>query len=50
MVGGRVGRYFRVKVYTTFGHFVTEYIPIKSACIIAHDLHGALSPPPNLLV
>lgn len=39
MVGGRVGRYLRVGVYTTFGLiFFTYYIPIKSACILAHLL------------
>lgn len=37
MVGGRVGRYIRVGVYTAFGHFFfTYYIPIKSACILTH--------------
>lgn len=38
MVGGRVGRYFRVGVYTAFGllFFHTDYIPIKSACILTH--------------
>lgn len=38
MVGGRVGRYLRVGVYTTFGLFFssTYYIPIKSACILTH--------------
>lgn len=38
MVGGRVGRYLRVGIYTAFGHFSppTYYIPIKSACILTH--------------
>lgn len=38
MVGGRVGRYLRVGIYTAFGHFFppTYYIPIKSACILTH--------------